>query len=248
MDDSAPNNTPALCPVPTNNPPTLIINDDWKTQYEKDLVPLSAWEKEAISASKAHGAEVPTPSASNLKDLENLCDLEEGIKEFETIQEDTKHDRFFRLQFGEASAQKSQNNVGNNGQTVFPSNDWSANNSFPSHHNDDFLKEFNYTVKEKTDKNGRDFFLFDDSSTFSSVIVIISKAGGARFVLLNNVLLQLKDLLNLESCVEAQRGMPQFENDEVTLTLADKRLFTIKGIGLRLMSAVLCHLSQRYAI
>jgi hypothetical protein len=238
MDDSA----------PVNNPPTLIINDDWKMQYEKDLEPLPAWEKKAIDAVKVQSeAPAPAPAASNQQDLSNLCDLEGGIKDFETLQEESKHDRFFRLQFNSEPLQPNNTvkvdhmYIGSKDQTVFPNNAWPNGNYEPT-------KDYSPSVKEKTDKGGRTVFIFDNPLAFSSMTVVVSVLGNTRFVLLNNVLLPLKDLLTLESCVESSMSSHQFESNAVVLTLADKRVFTIRGVDLRLLTDVLCHLSQRFTI
>jgi hypothetical protein len=258
----------------TNNPPTLIINEDWKEEYEKDLIPLNDWEKKAIQASKVHDETVAAPQGSNIADFEGLYNLEEGLGEFETLHEGLPakvlkmkidmtetgdHDRFFRLQFDTARGiGKDRPFVIDEAQNVHAMNDWPTNHysAADSHFMDGIMNDFGPTIFEKTDKNGRDFIIFENPLTLS-LVVVVTKVGANRFVLLNNVLLPLKDLLNLESCVETLKTGNPTKNadwplknndvDGVSVTLTDKRVFEIKEMNVRLMTAVLSHLSSKYA-
>lgn len=138
---------------------------------------------------------------------------------------------------------------------VRASNDFygTASAAFESHYIDEVIKAFNPPVKEKTDKYGRHFFLFDNDLT-QSLVVVVFKVVGTQMVSINNVMLPLSEFVGLQSCEESfptkeSSSKPSFGPTGSNLKIKAKNgeLFEIKGVAVATMTAVLAHLSAKYS-
>jgi hypothetical protein len=153
-----------------------------------------------------------------------------------------------RSPLGEKAREKPQSEIR-------ASNDFygTASAAFESHYIDEVIKAFNPPVKEKTDKYGRHFFLFDNDLT-QSLVVVVFKVGGAQMVSINNVMIPLSEFLGLQSCEESfptkeGTSKPSFGPTGSSLKIKAKNgeLFEIKGVAVPTMTAVLAHLSAKYS-
>jgi hypothetical protein len=149
---------------------------------------------------------------------------------------------------------------------VCAANDWSGDtcSNFESNFIDLVVKDYNPTVKEKTDDYGRQFFHFDNGVS-ESLTVSVFRVGGVARVCINNVIIPLNEFLTFQSCVEFSnrpnekntqeklapyeiRRAPTISNwpDAVHIKTSKGEVFEVKGVTTKTISTVFAHLSKKY--